>query len=85
MMNALRLNQGVAAQLYQQRTGLPLNTLQPVLDSLRERQLMVDDLNVLSCTEKVYLFKFGIRRVSLRCRFYLKAQQNDLTPKCWAF
>lgn len=56
MMNALRLNQGVAAQLYQQRTGLPLNTLQPVLDSLRERQLMVDDLNVLSCTEKGHIF-----------------------------
>ena len=56
MMNALRLNQGVAAQLYQERTGLLLDTLQPVLDSLRERQLMLADPQILSCTEKGHIF-----------------------------
>ncbi len=56
MMNALRLNQGVEARLYQERTGLELKTLQPILGALRERQLMVADLDRLSCTEKGHIF-----------------------------
>ena len=56
MMNALRLNHGVAAKLYQERTGLDLADLAPVLTSLRQRQLMVDDAEILSCTEKGHIF-----------------------------
>ena len=51
MMNALRLNDGVAAEYYAQRTGLNLDSLAETLDSLRSRKLMVDDAMRLACTE----------------------------------
>ncbi len=56
MMNALRLNQGVPAQFYAQRTGLPLDTLAERLTSLRQRQLLQDDSTQLACTEQGHLF-----------------------------
>lgn len=56
MMNALRLNQGVEAKLYAERTGLSLDTLQELLSSLRDRKLMVDDQDRLSCTEQGHIF-----------------------------
>ena len=56
MMNALRLNDGVQADIYQQRTGLQLNTLDHPLNSLRSRHLMVDDQNRLACTEQGHVF-----------------------------
>ncbi|AXQ23635.1 radical SAM family heme chaperone HemW [Acinetobacter wuhouensis] len=56
MMNALRLNEGVASAIYAQRTGLDLAHLDELLNSLRQRQLMVDDENILNCTDKGHLF-----------------------------
>jgi len=56
MMNALRLNEGVAAQLYAERTGLDLAQLNELLTSLRARKLMVEDRNRLSCTEQGHVF-----------------------------
>ena len=56
MMNALRLNQGVESKLYAERTGQSLDTLDTLLKSLRERQLMVADADVLSCTEQGHIF-----------------------------
>ena len=56
MMNALRLNDGVHADIYEQRTGLQLNTLDHPLNSLRSRHLMVDDQNRLACTEQGHVF-----------------------------
>lgn len=56
MMNALRLNQGVESKLYAERTGQNLDTLDTLLKSLRERQLMVADVDVLSCTEQGHIF-----------------------------
>ena len=56
MMNALRLNDGVNAELYQQRTGLDLNGLNKTLDQLREKNLLVSDLNRISCTEHGHVF-----------------------------
>ena len=56
MMNALRLNQGVDVQLYAERTGLDLHGLDELLASLRQRQLMVQDENRLSCTEQGHIF-----------------------------
>ena len=56
MMNALRLNQGVEAKLYAERTGLSLDTLHELLSSLRDRKLMVDDQDRLSCTEQGHIF-----------------------------
>ncbi len=56
MMNALRLNDGVEAQMYQQRTGIDLSDLDPVLGSLRERNLLFNDSNRLVCTDEGHLF-----------------------------
>lgn len=56
MMNALRLNEGVHADLYQQRTGLKLTTLDKAVDALRARKLMVDAQNRLACTEQGHVF-----------------------------
>ncbi|RZG79228.1 radical SAM family heme chaperone HemW [Acinetobacter sp. WCHAc060033] len=56
MMNALRLNEGVASATYAQRTGLDLAHLDELLNSLRQRQLMVDDENILNCTDKGHIF-----------------------------
>lgn len=55
MMNALRLMDGVEADLYAERTGLDLKDLES-LDSLKQRQLMVNDADILNCTEKGHLF-----------------------------
>lgn len=56
MMNALRLNNGVAAKLYAERTGLSLEGLNELLTSLRQRKLMVEDPERLACTEQGHIF-----------------------------
>lgn len=56
MMNALRLNEGVEAKLYLERTGYSLDTLDELLTSLRQRQLMVEDTERLACTEQGHIF-----------------------------
>lgn len=56
MMNALRLNQGVAADTYAQRTGLDLNDLDPVLTQLRQNNLLQADVNRIACTEQGHIF-----------------------------
>lgn len=56
MMNALRLNDGVKADLYKQRTGLSLDDLNDVLTSLRARKLLAEDSTRLACTEQGHIF-----------------------------
>jgi putative oxygen-independent coproporphyrinogen III oxidase len=56
MMNALRLNDGVDASLYAERTGLDLAELNEKLVPLRQRQLMLNDLSRISCTEQGHVF-----------------------------
>ena len=56
MMNALRLNEGVPAEFYLERTGTALATVALLLDSLKQRHLMVDDENRLACTEQGHIF-----------------------------
>ena len=56
MMNALRLNHGVDADLYEERTGESLASLDNVLNSLRKRHLMVADEQRLSCTPQGHIF-----------------------------
>ncbi len=56
MMNALRLNEGVDAGLYAERTGLSLDSLNELLTSLHARKLMVDDHSRLACTEQGHVF-----------------------------
>lgn len=50
MMNALRINQGVAAQLYSERTGLALQDIQAELDVLRNKGLMQSESTRLACS-----------------------------------
>ena len=56
MMNVLRLNHGVDAQLYEQRTGLDLNRINSILHQLREKKLLVADETRIACTEQGHLF-----------------------------
>ncbi|MCH7351000.1 MULTISPECIES: radical SAM family heme chaperone HemW [unclassified Acinetobacter] len=56
MMNALRLNEGVAAETYTQRTGLELNALNQTLTQLREKKLLIADTNRIACTEQGHIF-----------------------------
>ena len=43
MMNALRLNEGFATRLFEERTGVPLNMVLPALDEAERRGLIVRD------------------------------------------
>lgn len=56
MMNALRLNEGVDAGLYAERTGLSLDSLDELLASLRARKWMAEDHSRLACTEQGHVF-----------------------------
>ena len=56
MMNALRLNHGVNAELYGQRTGLDLQDINETLNQLRDKKLLVDDVNRIACTEQGHIF-----------------------------
>ncbi|ENW91395.1 radical SAM family heme chaperone HemW [Acinetobacter dispersus] len=56
MMNALRLNEGVAAAFYAQRTGLELDELNQKLMQLREKKLLIADSQRIACTEQGHIF-----------------------------
>ena len=56
MMNALRLREGVSAELFSQRTGLNLDILQPALEKARSMGLLVKDNSRLQPSEKGSLF-----------------------------
>jgi oxygen-independent coproporphyrinogen-3 oxidase len=56
MMNALRLVEGVPTGLFSERTGLPVEKLEPALSRLRERGLLVLNQERLQPTELGLLF-----------------------------
>ena len=51
MLNALRLIKGVPAQLFTERTGLHINTLEPALRLAKEKKLLVNHSNQLRTTK----------------------------------
>ena len=51
MLNALRLSEGVPAELYTQRTGLVLADIAEILGHARERKLLSEDASRLRATE----------------------------------
>ena len=51
MLNALRLTDGVASRLFNERTGLSLTRLAPQLATARQRGLLADDSQRLQPTE----------------------------------
>ena len=56
-MNCLRLTQGVPTKLFQQRTGLPLHTVEPLLEQLVADSLLDQDYHhVLRTTAKGSLY-----------------------------
>ena len=54
LMNVLRLNEGVEESLFEQRTGLPLSSLEPQLTECRQLGLIQE--NRLATTRKGHLF-----------------------------
>ena len=56
MMNALRLNEGVDAKLYNERTGLNLNDLDDILKPLREKKLLSAAPDRIACTLQGHVF-----------------------------
>ncbi|MBJ8419138.1 radical SAM family heme chaperone HemW [Acinetobacter courvalinii] len=56
MMNALRLNEGVATESYTQRTGLALQDLNETLHDLREKKLLIANQDRIACTEQGHIF-----------------------------
>lgn len=51
MMNALRLSEGFEGGLFTSRTGIPNETIRPLLGSLQERGLLESDLGRVQPTE----------------------------------
>ncbi|WP_242667278.1 radical SAM family heme chaperone HemW [Parendozoicomonas haliclonae] len=56
MMNALRLNQGIEAHLYSERTGLELSDIQFAISKLKSQELLADDNRRIQPTERGSLF-----------------------------
>lgn len=56
LMNALRLNEGVPAQLFSQRTGLPLQVLDTARQAAEQRRLLHTDPLRLQATPEGQLF-----------------------------
>lgn len=52
MMNALRLFDGVPIELYQQRTGLNIAQIQPILAELQQKRLLQNSTTQLACTQE---------------------------------
>ncbi|HEX2549089.1 MAG TPA: radical SAM family heme chaperone HemW [Gammaproteobacteria bacterium] len=51
MLNALRLTQGVTTDLFLQRTGLGLDTIEPILQKAKAQKLLMVDSHRLCATE----------------------------------
>ena len=50
MLNALRLTRGVSTELFCERTGLTLQTLEPMLSEAKNKKLLVNDASRLCAT-----------------------------------
>ena len=51
MLNALRLNEGFTLALFEARTGLEPELIAPRLQSLEERELLINDSDGIRATE----------------------------------
>lgn len=51
MLNALRLTNGVPADLFTQRTGIPLKQIESILSNAKKRGLLVQDEKIICPTE----------------------------------
>ena len=65
MLNALRLAEGVPAEFFEARTGLPLAVIEPKLEELRSSGLLVPDRTRIAPTEKGLLFLSDLQEAFL--------------------
>lgn len=56
MMNVLRLKKGVPVSWFTERTGLELETIRPILDSLIEKELLQSTNDILCTTDTGFEF-----------------------------
>ncbi len=56
MLNALRLKEGIDAEIFSERTFLPISEISPKLDLLREKGLIIKDNDKIKTTDKGFLF-----------------------------
>jgi oxygen-independent coproporphyrinogen-3 oxidase len=56
MMNALRLSQGVPTGYFEQRTGLAFNAIENIQQRLIEKDLLVDEEEIIACTATGFRF-----------------------------
>jgi len=52
MLNALRLTEGVSCELFEQRTGLPLELIRDTLEQARELGLLEQRTNMIRPTSQ---------------------------------
>jgi len=65
MLNALRLHKGVPKQLFSERTGIPLTTLSPLLDSSIKKGLLSASDDRLVPTQQGRLFLNNLLEIFL--------------------
>ncbi len=65
MLNALRLHKGVPKQLFPERTGIPLTTLSPLLDSAIKKGLLSASSDRLVPTQQGRLFLNNLLEIFL--------------------
>jgi oxygen-independent coproporphyrinogen-3 oxidase len=56
MMNHLRMKQGFTEEIYQSRTGLTLDTLEPALSNNLKDGLLIDQDNHYYCSDQGWHF-----------------------------
>jgi oxygen-independent coproporphyrinogen-3 oxidase len=65
MLNALRLTDGVPSALFEERTGVSLATVAPVLEDLQRRGLIISDPLRLATTERGLAFLSDVQEAFL--------------------
>jgi coproporphyrinogen III oxidase-like Fe-S oxidoreductase len=56
LLNALRLEKGFTKELFKQRTGLSIDTLEPTLSEHIEKQWLTETRSSIKCSETGYRF-----------------------------
>jgi len=56
MLNALRLKSGVATELFEQSTGCPITSIEPLLEKARQRGMLIEDPSRITPTKEGQLF-----------------------------
>lgn len=65
MLNVLRLTEGVPARMFTERTGLALETIAPVLEDLRAKDLLIKDPARIQTTGRGLLYLSDVQEAFL--------------------